>query len=955
MKKLLLYFVLLAAVLGANGQVLKNSAAPWPVIEKQMRPWTRWWWMGSAVDEKNLSVALSTYAAAGIGGVEITPIYGVKGFENRYIDFLSPKWVSMLNFTVKKAEVLGMGVDMNTGTGWPFGGPQITPEFAASKLIIQQYQLAKGQTLTELIIVKDQQQLQIGAVLQALTAYPAKGTPVNLLAQVDKKGRLNYTPTADCEIYAIFSGKTLQKVKRAAPSGEGYTLDHLDQPSVNAYLARFDKAFAHRPQGVRAFFNDSYEVYKASWTPSFLQEFKQLKGYDLSLYIRELTGKDSTSAVVGRVKSDYRETMSNLLLDNFTRNWTKWAHGYKSITKNQSHGSPGNLLDLYAAVDIPETEIFGSSAFAIPGLRRDKADVRNVDPDPMMSRFASSAAHTQGKKLASSETFTWLTEHFKTSFSQAKPEAEQLFLSGINHIFYHGTTYTPADVPFPGWLFYASMNVVPANSLWPQLKGMNDYYSRCQSILQAGQSDNELLIYWPVYDQWGKQKGTEMTLPVHDVDVWLHPTEFYKQSVQLQKEGYSFDFASDRMLAASAVVNGKVVTAAAANPYQTLIVPECKLMPLQTLQVILALAKKGATVIFQQLPGDVPGLSQLENNRREFNAILAALQFEQQADGVKMVTIGAGAVIVAENLKKGLEYKNIRGEQLVETGLKFIRRKLNSGRYYYLVNHTAKTIDEWVPVNYGSKQVMILDAQSGDYGLAETAIKDNRTTVRIYLEPGETLFLKTGELYSDRQLQVAAARKSGRSRKAGGSASRNMKDRLFKSWTYLDGKSKNVPFGQLWKLHFITGGPVLPADQQMARPQLWTSLDDAQLAAFSGTGVYSTTFELPVKDCREYQLDLGQVNETAHIWINGKDAGYSWSIPYKKRIGQYLKKGTNTIRIEVANLMANRIADLDKKGVQWRNYHEINFVNIDYKPFDASGWKPMPSGLAGPVVLKGYK
>jgi hypothetical protein len=208
MKKLLLYFVLLAAVLGANGQVLKNSAAPWPVIEKQMRPWTRWWWMGSAVDEKNLSVALSTYAAAGIGGVEITPIYGVKGFENRYIDFLSPKWVSMLNFTVKKAEVLGMGVDMNTGTGWPFGGPQITPEFAASKLIIQQYQLAKGQTLTELIIVKDQQQLQIGAVLQALTAYPAKGTPVNLLAQVDKKGRLNYTPTADCEIYAIFSGKT---------------------------------------------------------------------------------------------------------------------------------------------------------------------------------------------------------------------------------------------------------------------------------------------------------------------------------------------------------------------------------------------------------------------------------------------------------------------------------------------------------------------------------------------------------------------------------------------------------------------------------------------------------------------------------------------------------------------------------------------------------------------------
>ena len=928
---------MLVSVICADGQVLPNNGSPWPVIEKQMRPWTRWWWMGSAVDEKNLSVALSTYANAGMGGVEITPIYGVKGFEDRYIDFLSPKWITMLDYTVKKANALGMGVDMNTGTGWPFGGPQITPEFAASKFIIQQYQLQKGQTLAEPILLRDEKQRGMATVLQAVTAYTKNGLPVNLLSDVDKNGNLNWKAQQDCEIYALFSGRTLQKVKRAAPAGEGYTLDHLDRPSVDAYLNRFDKAFGKRPQGVRAFFNDSYEVYKANWTPSFLAFFKQLKGYDLSLYIKELTGNDSTSTVVGRVKSDYRETMSNLLLDNFTKNWTTWAHGYKSITKNQSHGSPGNLLDLYAAVDIPETEIFGSSRFSIPGLRRDKADVRNVDPDPMMSRFASSAAHTQGKKLASSETFTWLTEHFKTSFSQAKPEAEQLFLSGINHIFYHGTTFTPTDVPFPGWLFYASMNVVPANSLWPQLRGMNDYYSRCQSILQSGQSDNELLIYWPVYDQWGKQKGTEMTLPVHDVDVWLYPTEFYKQSVKLQQEGYSFDFASDRMLAASTVVKGKVSTAPTASPYQTLIIPECKLMPVQTLKDILALAKAGATVIFQKLPGDVPGLGGLENNRKLFKAELEVLKFTEVIKGVKHVKLGAGSVIVAADIRKGLEFKQIQGEPLIETGLKFIRRKVGTGRYYFLVNHTDKVIDQSIPVNYGGTQVTIMDAQTGNYGLAQTAVQDNKTSVRIHLEPGETLFLKTGS-------QQAVRKAKGKNTKAS----------TPKMWVYLSGQGEAVTFEQAWNVHFTTGGPVLPADQKMAKPQLWTSLNDSQLLAFSGTGVYSTTFTLPAKNHREYELDLGQVNETAHLWINGKDAGYVWSIPFKKRIGQYLQQGTNTIRIEVANLMANRIADLDKKGVQWRNYHEINFVNIDYKPFDASAWKPMPSGLAGPVVLKGY-
>jgi hypothetical protein len=37
--------------------------------------------------------------------------------------------------------------------------------------------------------------------------------------------------------------------------------------------------------------------------------------------------------------------------------------------------------------------------------------------------------------------------------------------------------------------------------------------------------------------------------------------------------------------------------------------------------------------------------------------------------------------------------------------------------------------------------------------------------------------------------------------------------------------------------------------------------------------------------------------------------------------------------------------------LEWRKFHEINFVNIDYEPFDASGWEPMSSGLLGPVVL----
>lgn len=68
-------------------------------------------------------------------------------------------------------------------------------------------------------------------------------------------------------------------------------------------------------------------------------------------------------------------------------------------------------------------------------------------------------------------------------------------------------------------------------------------------------------------------------------------------------------------------------------------------------------------------------------------------------------------------------------------------------------------------------------------------------------------------------------------------------------------------------------------------------------------------------------------------------------------VTHYVHPGENELKFEVANLMANRIRYMDLKGIPWRNYHEINFVNIDYQPFDASVWEPMPSGLLGPVKL----
>ena len=96
----------------------------WPVIRTEMKPGARWWWMGSAVDSANLAYNLKQYAEAGIGTMEITPIYGVQKNEAKEIPFLSEQWMNMYRFTVEEARKNGMQIDMNNGTGWPFGGPK---------------------------------------------------------------------------------------------------------------------------------------------------------------------------------------------------------------------------------------------------------------------------------------------------------------------------------------------------------------------------------------------------------------------------------------------------------------------------------------------------------------------------------------------------------------------------------------------------------------------------------------------------------------------------------------------------------------------------------------------------------------------------------------------------------------------------------------------------------------
>ena len=93
--------------------------------------------MGSAVDSNNLTRQLEMFKQAGLGGVEICPIYGAHGYEDRFTQFLSPQWMDMFAHTTSEAQRPGLGVDLTTGTGWPFGGPRVPVDETSGRLVEQ--------------------------------------------------------------------------------------------------------------------------------------------------------------------------------------------------------------------------------------------------------------------------------------------------------------------------------------------------------------------------------------------------------------------------------------------------------------------------------------------------------------------------------------------------------------------------------------------------------------------------------------------------------------------------------------------------------------------------------------------------------------------------------------------------------------------------------------------------
>jgi len=917
-----------------------------PPADARLRAY--WWWLNGNVTRESITRDLEQMKAQGFAGAVIIDAGGADQWGNSQVPhgptFFSPEWRELYKYCLREADRLGLTMSLNIQSGWNFGGPMVTPDDAAKKLIWSEAQVTGPTNFDQALPLPKNRdnyyrdlfvtayRLRPAAAHTPIENWPQKAlyktlepfsapdsTPLfqeapttpgeedthsadvaNLSSKLDTNGLLHWqVPAGEWQILRF--GCTIGEhsyVSTCSEGWNGYAIDVYDDGAFQRYWnAVVEPLIADAGplagKSLKYLHTDSWEVEAVNWTPTLRAEFLKRNGYDFLPWLPVLAGRIVNSREASdRFLFDYRKTFGDLAIDHHYRLFRDNANRHGLEIHPESGGPHAVPIDAQRCLgwdDAPMSEFWAWSW-----------EHRIGDENRFFVKQPASAAHTYGHPLVFAEGFTTIGPHWQEHiWDNLKPSFDKALCEGMNVLVWHAFVCSPDSTGIPGQQYFAGTHLNPKVTWWSRSAPFFSYINRCQWMLQQGLFVADVAYYYG--DQVPNFAQLKRSDPAHVLP------------------GYDYDVITEEALLERARVKAGRIVLPDGMSYRLLVLPDRDVISLPVLKKLKELVAAGATVI-----GPKPVKGETLRGYPEVDAEIAKLGNElwdgKAGAGRVIANHTAREMLLADGVPPDCDFLSTLNPQ-PSTSFDYLHRRAGGTDIYFVANRTNFAAAATVAFRVAGKAPELWNAVTGEHQFAAAyEEKDGRTFVPLDFDPCGSWFVVFRE---PARVHPATAKSN--------SHSLQLLSELDGPWT--------VHFDPKW------GGP---ESAQFDQLESWTTRPEPGIKFYSGTATYKKTFELSNSELRtpnsELWLDLGSLRELAEVRVNGQSCGIIWTPPFRVDITRALKPGANQLEIDVVNFWPNRIiGDASLPPEQRRTQTNIRKLT--------AGTALMESGLFGPVQI----
>ncbi|WP_217361577.1 glycosyl hydrolase [Aeromicrobium stalagmiti] len=924
----------------------------------------RWWWPNGHVEPAEIAREVKQVADAGFGGLEVADVHhSIKsGLDPAGHGWATAPWIAGLDAALTQASREGITIDVTAGPSWPAAVPTVQPDSpdASHELAHGLATVAAGQTydaaLPEPVVeaadgVTGKTLVRVQAV-RLVTPSTRESTLdreslVDLTDQVEDE-RITWTApaTGSWLLLAYWQRGSGQKPE-AGPhtSPDSFVIDHFSRSATDTLTAYWDRhilssriaRLLRRAGGT--FFEDSLEIETDAtiWTPGFLAAFRDNRGYDLTPYLPimlEVNEKylytyepDRTS----RVRDDIAQVFSDLYRDHHLIPARDWAHRQGLQLRIQAYGLETDTLAYSGLLDVPETESLG---------------FKNLDD----YRVMAGGRDLGGRTVLSCEAAAYNGAAYNVTWDRVLTTVNSIYAAGVNQAVLHGFPY--AEAPGAAWPGFAAFSPYgnntpgfseawgPRQPTWKHVPDVAAYLKRTQWVLQTGTNTVDLVFY--------RQKGWAAT--------GIGALWATNDGIPL---GWSHSFISSDVLGwpSASLKRGRLAPDGPA--YKAMIIEgdafrgRRATLTLSAAKRVAELAKNGFPIVFL---GDwsTPTADGLGSTADDA-VVAAAVASAQSRANVRTVALPA-------DVPGALSALGVRQHVTHERStLIHVHRRTDDADLFYVANarhaenRKLETVEQvvWFDRRDARQVPFMLDAWTGEVSrVAEYVREGERIGVRLRLKPGQSTIVvlarSTWAARSAQRVPQVVSTEADAARVEGP----HLVIRSATAGTYAtvlgDSRTRRTTIGAVPAARQLTAWSLEVEDWQPGSTPSTTRkvVTKHQLSALvpwlevpgledvSGIGRYTTTLTWDGRRGTGAYLDLGSVLGSFRVTVNGDRVAGTNPLDTVVDLGDVLRTGRNTIEVEVASTLLNRL----------RTAQAVVFGSSARQKY----------GLVGPVTLQPY-